>query len=231
MILVLAPSPLDHSTVASARVLLGGSFDPIHHGHLRAALEAAEALMVARVDLLPAGQPALRSPLAASNHARLAMLQLAVADEARLGVDARELQRPGQTFTIDTLQSLRQEAGPKAPLIFLLGADAFSRLEQWQRWQLLTRTAHLLVLSRPGQTLSPPSHPLFLAQRLSEPLDLLRRPFGHWSALEITPLAISATDLRQRCRQGQSLRYLVPDAVWDYIQAQQLYRATSLSQD
>ena len=70
-----------------------------------------------------------------------------------------------------------------------------------------------------------------LAQRLSEPLDLLRRPFGHWSALEITPLAISATDLRQRCRQGQSLRYLVPDAVWDYIQAQQLYRATSLSQD
>jgi nicotinate-nucleotide adenylyltransferase len=207
----------------SARVYLGGSFDPVHHGHLRAALEAAELLGCARVDLLPASLPALRSALAASHEHRRAMLRLAIAGEPRLGLDDRELGRPGTTYTVDTLQELRGEFGARTPLLFLMGADAFARLTSWRRWQELLGLAHLVVLNRPGEALRPPDCIDFRAARSEHPQELLQTPSGQWSCLEVTPLAISATDLRRRRQEGRSLRYLLPDAVLDYLKRHGLY--------
>lgn len=210
---------------ATPRVLLGGSFDPVHHGHLRAALEAAELLDCARVDLLPASRPALRNQLAATREHRRAMLELAIRDEPRLGLDGRELNRPGTTYTVDTLTELRSELGPDTPLLFLLGADAFARLASWRRWRELLGLAHLIVLNRPGEPLRPPADPGFASAFVAQAQQLLRLPAGHWSCLEVTPLAISATDLRNRCRQGRSLRYLLPESVLSYLQQHRLYRA------
>lgn len=205
-------------------MLFGGSFDPVHHGHLRAALETAETLNLPRVDLLPAARPALRDALAASAEHRAAMLHLAIAAEAQLGLDDRELRRSGDSYTHETLSEVRAEIGGQRPLLFLLGADAFSRLSQWRHWRDLLGLAHLLVLNRPGQALSPPEDVAFQAARVSEPRQLLDSPSGAWSCLSMTPLAISATDLRRRRRAGLSLRYLVPDAVVDYIERHDLYR-------
>jgi nicotinate-nucleotide adenylyltransferase len=209
---------------SAARVLLGGSFDPVHHGHLRAALEAAELLDCERVDLLPASMPALRSKLAASRSHRRAMLELAIHDEPRLGLDDRELTRPGTTYTVDTLTELRRELGPRTPLLFLLGADAFARLPGWQRWRELLDLAHLIVLNRPGEPLRPPADERFGAAHVAQARRLLELPAGHWSCLEVTPLAISATDLRQRCSEGRSLRYLLPERVLCYLRQHRLYQ-------
>lgn len=205
-------------------MLFGGSFDPVHHGHLRAALETAEALNLPQVDLLPAARPALRDALAASAEHRAAMLRLAIAAESQLGLDDRELRRSGDSYTHETLSEVRAEIGGQRPLLFLLGADAFSRLTQWRHWQDLLRLAHLLILNRPGQALSPPEDAAFLAARVKDPKQLLDAPSGTWSCLSMTPLAISATDLRRRRREGLSLRYLVPDAVVAYIEEHELYR-------
>ncbi len=177
----------------------------------------------ARVDLLPASLPALRSALAATHEHRRAMLQLAIAGEPRLGLDDRELGRPGTTYTVDTLTELRAELGPQTPLLFLLGADAFARLSSWRRWQDLLGLAHLVVLNRPGEALRPPDHADFKTAWVAHRHELLLSASGHWCCLEVTPLAISATDLRRRRQEGRSLRYLLPDAVLRYIKQHGLY--------
>ncbi len=177
----------------------------------------------ARVDLLPASLPALRTELAASHEHRRAMLQLAIAGEPRLGLDDRELGRPGTTYTVDTLTELRAELGPHTPLLFLLGADAFARLSSWRRWQELLGLAHLVVLNRPGEALRPPDTADFAVARVPHRHELLRIPSGRWCCLEVTPLAISATDLRRRRQEGRSLRYLLPDTVLAYLKQHGLY--------
>ncbi len=205
-------------------LLLGGSFDPIHHGHLRAALDAAAALGADSTTLLPAATPALRDPLAASAEQRLAMLKLAIGDDPALRIDDCELSRGGQTYTVDTLRSLRTK-WPERSIIFLLGADAFSRLQRWQQWQSLLELAHLGVLTRPGQALQPPPLASFLAARSDTPRQLRQSSNGHWLPIEVTPLAISATQIRRLLARGLSPRFLLPDVVLDYIARAGLYGA------
>ena len=203
-------------------VLLGGSFDPIHHGHLRAALDAARVLGSATVTLLPAGTPALRDPLRASSAQRLAMLQRAIAGEPTLAIDHRELSREGPTYTVETLRELRQQ-WPHRSIIFLLGADAFSRLPRWHEWTSLLDLAHLAVLSRPSEPLHAPADAAFAACFEAEAAALTHAACGRWTAIDVTPLTISASAIRALIGAGQSPRYLLPDPVIDYIAQERLY--------
>ncbi|GAB4289281.1 MAG: nicotinate-nucleotide adenylyltransferase [Thiohalomonadaceae bacterium] len=205
--------------------ILGGTFDPVHFGHLRAALEAQEVLGLAEVRLLPCGQPPHREPPRASATDRLAMLELAAAGQPGLRVDRRELERSGPSYMVDTLASLRAELGA-APLCLLLGSDAFLGLPQWHRWRELLQLAHLVVLHRPGWTLESVPVPLaevLAAHRLATAAALTARPAGGILLQPVTPLDISATAIRAQIAAGRSPRYLLPDAVWDYIRRRDLY--------
>ena len=194
--------------------VFGGTFAPIHHGHLRLAIEAREALGLDHVRLVPAAAPPLRPapPIAAAR--RLRWVKLAIGRERGLAADGRELARRGPSYTIDTRVSLRAQF-PRAALCLLLGQDAARQLPRWHRWRELLDYAHLVFLARPGET---PALPAALARRLRgrrarTPAELRRRPAGRWLRLPLTPLAISGSDLRRRIRLGLSVRGLVPDTV------------------
>lgn len=207
--------------------LFGGTFDPIHLGHLRLAETAREALGLARVRLIPAGQPPHRATPGASGNHRLAMARLATADNPAFEVDAAEVTAAQASFTILTLERLRAELGPARPLVLLLGVDAFLGLPTWRRWTELLDFAHLAVANRPGYTLDtaqmPPALADLVARREAAPAALGNAPAGAIAPFEMTPLAISATDIRARAAAGLSLRYLLPPPVVDYISRHQLY--------
>lgn len=212
--------------------LFGGTFDPLHVAHLRLAIEAREALDLAGVCFIPAGRPALREePHSAAAH-RLAMVERALADAPGFSVDAAEVlnaaSKPGLSYTVETLERQRRLQGPQRPLVLLLGADAFARLEAWHRWRELFDFAHVAVATRPGHELTVGADGAALDRefdsRRGEPADLARAPAGRIVPFAITALEISATAIRQRLAQGLSARYLVPGAVLDYIDSHQLYR-------
>lgn len=207
--------------------LFGGTFDPIHLGHLRLAETAREALGLERVRLIPAGQPPHRATPGASGADRLAMARLATADNPAFEVDAAEVTAAQASFTILTLERLRAELGPERPLVLLLGVDAFLGLPTWRRWTELLDFAHLAVANRPGYSLDAAQMPAALAdlvaRRKASPAALGAAPAGAIVPFEMTPLAISATDIRARAAAGLSLRYLLPPPVVDYISRHQLY--------
>ena len=204
--------------------LLGGTFNPVHIGHLRAALEVAEFMGLDELRLIPSARPPHREVPQASAEQRLAMVELAVAGEGRLRVDDRELKRDKPSFTYDTLASLRGELETNDQLFLLLGWDAFCGLPSWHRWQELLEFCHILVLQRPDADSEPPEalRDLLAARSENDPLSLAG-PGGQISFIWQTPLAVSATQVRQLLAQGRSVRYLVPDAVLAYIHAQGLY--------
>lgn len=227
---------------ASAGILgiLGGTFDPLHIAHLRLAIEAREALGLAEVSFVPAGTPALRDAPRCSAAHRLAMVERALADAPGFSVDAAEVinaaAESGPSYTIATLARQRKAQGPTRPLVLLLGADAFARLEAWHRWRELFALAHIAVATRPGHELKVAPGGIhadgaggaaldreFLARR-GVAADLASAPAGRIVPFAISALEISATAIRQRLERGQSARYLVPDAVLDYIDSHQLYR-------
>ena len=207
--------------------LFGGTFDPIHLGHLRLAETAREALGLARVRLIPAGQPPHRATPGASGNHRLAMARLATADNPAFEVDAAEVTAAQASFTILTLERLRAELGSARPLVLLLGVDAFLGLPTWRRWTELLDFAHLAVANRPGYTLDAaqmaPALADLVARCKASPAALGAAPAGAIVPFEMTPLAISATDIRARAAAGLSLRYLLPPPVVDYISRHQLY--------
>lgn len=207
--------------------LFGGTFDPIHLGHLRLAETAREALGLERVRLIPAGQPPHRATPGASGNHRLAMARLATADNPAFEVDAAEVTAAQASFTILTLERLRAELGPARPLVLLLGVDAFLGLPTWRRWTELLDFAHLAVANRPGYSLDAAQMPTALADLVARckasPAALGAAPAGAIVPFEMTPLAISATDIRARAAAGLSLRYLLPPPVVDYISRHQLY--------
>lgn len=206
--------------------VFGGTFDPIHYGHLRVALEVLEALELAELRLLPARQPPHRDTPGASPEQRLALLRLAVADQPGFVIDERELRRSGPSYMVDTLTSLRAEL-PDSPLCLLVGRDAFGELPGWSRWKRLFELAHLVVLTRPGNWPELPAelNAEISDRRFSNPAGLTgRRAGGVWFQA-VTPLAISATRIRELLANGHSPRYLLPDAVHEYIGAHRLYRA------
>ena len=208
--------------------ILGGTFDPVHIGHLRSALEVAELMQLDELRLLPNARPPHRDTPQVTPQSRLAMVRSAVANAPQLSVDARELTRDKPSYTIDTLESLRAELAPEDQLFLVLGWDAFCGLPGWHRWEELLQHCHILVLQRPDADVEPPFElrNLLAARSQSDPT-AMSGPAGHISFVWQTPLAVSATQIRQLLASGKSVRFLVPDAVLAYIEAYDLYRASN----
>jgi nicotinate-nucleotide adenylyltransferase len=208
--------------------LLGGTFDPVHLGHLHAARVARAGLNLAAVHLILAARPAHRASPAASAEDRWAMLKLAVAGERGLVADDRELRRPGRSYAVDTLEDVRAQFGPAEPLVWLLGWDAFRELEGWYRWERLPELAHLAIFRRPGAAgdLSPAMAALCASRQTSDAGALQRAPAGALHFLETEMLDISATGIRARVQRGVDAADLLAPAVWTYITDRQLYRGT-----
>ena len=215
--------------MASALGLFGGSFDPVHFGHLRLAAELREAFALERVAFLPAGRPWQRGQGArASGEHRAAMLRLATTGDEGFVVDERELGREGDTYTLDTLEEVRREVGPDRPIVFLCGSDAFAGIETWHRWESLFDLAHFAVAVRADdarwQAKGPGAIPASLWPRVSvNRRDLISVPAGRIMTFSMTPLAISSTAIRDRVAGGSTIRYLTPDPVVGYIHQHSLY--------
>ena len=211
--------------------LLGGTFDPIHFGHLRLAEEMAAALNLREVRFIPAGQPPHRAMPQTSALHRMEMVRRAITGNPLFVLDEREVRRAQQadarpSYTVDTLSELRAELGPEQPLCLLLGADAFLHLPSWHEWRRLFELAHIVVAERPGT-----SWQLGLNEDLQRELDTRQanaattNAAGSVQILQMTPLAISARRIREALATQKSVRYLLPDAVLDYLQQQQLYKS------
>ena len=233
-----APAPTAAEDPASASAclplgLLGGTFDPIHLGHLRLAEEAREALGLGSLRLIPAGRPPHRGEPGSTAEDRLAMAHLAIAGNPALQVDDGEVRAQQKSYTVLTLERLRSEVGPQRPLVLVLGADAFEGLPTWHRWTELFGLAHIAVANRPGYaphgrrwpaTLSPELDAACRNRHTADPADLRSAPAGRVMPFDMTPLAISASLIRDLIGNGHSARYLLPDSVLDYIAAHHLYR-------
>ena len=198
--------------------LFGGTFDPIHHGHLRTAFELLQALKLSEVRFLPTGNPPHRDQTQADAEQRLAMVRAAVADQPGFTVDDREVRRTGLSYSVDTLTELRAEF-PHRPICLLLGMDAFLGLPNWHRWQEILELAHVVVAHRPGWK-APTQGPLgeaMVDRGTGGIRDLHGSKAGKIYVHAVTQLEISSTELRQLIATGGDPRYLVPDSVRDVL--------------
>jgi nicotinate-nucleotide adenylyltransferase len=210
------PSPL--------HIFMGGTFDPVHVGHLRIALDVCDAFDAATVSLMPCYQPVHREAPVASAADRLAMLTLAIAGCPQLAVDDLELVRAGPSYTVDTLAELRARLGADAPIAIVIGADAFAGFTTWKAWQQIPGLAHIIVVSRPGYQIAA-SPPDMSARPVDDPALLQGSAAGGLLRLSLTMLDVSSTEIRQRLMQGKSVKCLLPDPVIHYIESRGLYRA------
>lgn len=208
------------------KVIYGGTFDPVHHGHLRLAVELRERLEVPEIALVPCHIPPHRESPGASSQRRLELLMLAVADEPGLVIDDRELNREGASYTADTLRQIREEIGPEEPLVMVVGTDSFAGFDGWREWERIPELAHVVVVLRPGSDITAGSAPAkLMADRAAGSVsDLHSGPCGRVLALEPPLMDISATGIRERIADGRSPRYLMPDSVWRRICDSGLYR-------
>jgi nicotinate-nucleotide adenylyltransferase len=196
--------------------LFGGTFDPIHYGHLRTAFELLQALRLSEVRFLPTGNPPHRDQTSADAAQRLEMVRAAVSDQPGFTVDDRETRRNGPSYSVDTLTELREEF-PDRPICLLLGMDAFLGLPHWHRWNEIFELAHVVVAHRPGWK-APTQGPLgeVMVDRGTGAIrELHQSRAGRVLVYEVTQLEISSTELRQLIAGGGDPRYLVPDAVRD----------------
>jgi len=205
--------------------LLGGTFDPVHHGHVRPAIELLEALGLSAVHLIPGHVPPHRPQPRLGADARARLLDMAVAGVPGLVVDRRELDRPGPSYTLDTLAQRRRELGPRRPICFIMGRDAFRGLMQWHRWEQLVEYAHLVVTTRGGDL---DALPAALAEwlaprRLSAASALRETASGGVFFQPVARLGISATGIRRCFALGQSVRGLMPEAVWHELASSGCY--------
>lgn len=210
--------------------IFGGTFDPIHYGHLRIAEEIVETISLREMRFVPAGMPRLRSAPAASPQHRAAMVYAAIQNNPRFVLDEREACRPGMSYSVESLRELRQEMRGEVTLCFVLGADAFMRLAEWHSWRELFQLCHIIIAARPGHVLAT-SHDV-LPQELREECaqrwvfsagSLAGASNGLIYVAPTTLLDISATAIRTRIGAKSSVRYLLPDAVVDYIETNHLY--------
>ena len=203
--------------------VLGGTFDPVHFGHLRPAWELQERLSLERLLMIPCARPAHRHPPVASVEQRLSMLRLALAEQHSLQLDEREIRRPGPSYMVDTLAELRAEYGPDHAISLIVGMDAFAGIKRWHDWQALLGLAHLVVTHRPGtDRVDPPS--IWENTQVDSPQQLLESPAGHILFVSVTQLDISASQIRRLLQNEHSPRFLLPDSVLSYIEQQRLYR-------
>ncbi len=204
--------------------IFGGTFDPVHFGHLRAASEVSELLDIDDFRLLPAGTPPHRDTTFAAGKHRLEMLRLAVGEHPDLVVDAREINRQGMSYMVDTLQEFRAQSVAR-PLLLIVGQDAANGLDSWHRWENILDLAHLVIMTRPQA-----EHDY--SAQLGNSLDtrvvdnneqLFTQKSGLVRYLNVTQLAISSTDIRNRFSIGLSPRFLSPDPVLEYARTNDLY--------
>ena len=204
--------------------IFGGAFDPVHFGHLRTGFELLSTLHLERLHWVPTGEPRHRDSAIADAALRVQMLQAAVAGESRFVVDARELQRQGPSYSLDTLLEFRAE-WPRSPLCLILGMDAFLGLPLWHRWQELTSLAHLVVAHRPGW--QPPEHgplsSLLMQHRARDVAELHGSTHGLVYVHAVTALDIASSELRRIVLAGEDPRYLVPEPVRQIILESQCY--------
>jgi nicotinate-nucleotide adenylyltransferase len=205
--------------LSTALGILGGTFDPVHHGHLRLAIEVLERLGLDEVRLLPTATTNLRDTPTASPAQRLAMLESALVPG--LVADDREIRRGGRSYTIDTLIEMRQEL-PQASFYFVLGADAWNALPRWHRWQELLDYANLVIATRPGVTRA--DIPELAAARCETLAEFRAARAGRVLVLPIPRLPISSTDIRARLHAGHRVDYFTPAAVVALIDREGLYR-------
>lgn len=199
--------------------ILGGTFDPIHNGHLRTALDVMEGLKLDELRLIPLRDPPHREQPSSTPEQRLEMMQAAVAGVPDLRVDRRELEHSGKSYSLLTLQSLRQELGD-IPICLILGQDAFQGFREWHKPDEILKLAHLVVMQRPGESRQNP-----YPERMTEnPDDLRSNPGGRIYLQPVTQLQISSTKIREMLQAGRSPRYLLPEAVLAIIDRDRLYQ-------
>jgi nicotinate-nucleotide adenylyltransferase len=209
--------------------ILGGTFNPIHFGHLRMAEELADALNLNTVRFIPAANPPHKDAPAISAEQRAAMVKLAITNNDSFIFDDRELHRTGASYTLDTLFSLREELGEKTSITLFMGSDVFTKFDTWHRWQEIISLCHIALVQRPQlrgheHTLSKTLE-TFLHNHYSENSDdMHQQAAGFVTMRQITALDISSTAIRNALQHGDSVRYLMPDNVMEYIQQYQLYR-------
>jgi nicotinate-nucleotide adenylyltransferase len=206
--------------------ILGGTFDPIHFGHLRLAQEVADALSLTQIRFIPGGTPPHRVMPQTPAGNRVAMVKLAIDGNPLFALDERETRRSGKSYTFDTLNELRAELGANCPLVLLMGADAFLGLESWHHWQEIFGLTHIAVAHRPGSGLGEMPAALareFAQRRTHDTQAVHRAAAGTIVEVPITALDISATAVRAMVRAQRSANYLLPPAVIQYFNNNQLF--------
>lgn len=211
--------------VGSPIGILGGTFDPVHHGHLRLAVQLIDQLGLQEVLMVPNARPPHRERPGASVGQRAKWLRIAASAQPGLKLDDRELIRPGPSYTVDTLTELRAE-NPQRPLCLAMGDDVFATLESWHRWEAVCDLAHLVVVPRPGLTseLPPRIRQLLAARETRDPADLRRQLAGRIYRAHFPLLEISGSEIRELIAAGHSPRYLLPESVLREIEELGVYR-------
>lgn len=205
--------------------IFGGTFDPIHIGHLRIALEIKQQLQLDEMRLLPCYLPPHRPAPGATADERVAMLKIALQDCVELVIDDRELQRDRPSYTYDTLCELRAEVGDQVSLCLCMGMDSFATLDSWHNWNQLLQLAHIVVVARPGWFLPESGAVADLLHMQRNNINVIdQRAAGAVVLVEQRLIPISATDIRAQVHAGNSPQFLVPDQVWNYIRSHQLYQ-------
>lgn len=205
--------------------ILGGSFDPVHFGHLRLAKECIDQTGLDKVLFIPVNNPAHRTPLVANPVQRIEMLSLAINNSKQFEVSDNEIKRGNVSYTIDTLRTLRK-CYEDFPLCLIMGMDAFHAFHSWKEWDQIPEYAHIIITNRPGihPNISSPILENILNSRLTKDKDdLARQPCGKIMIIEIPNLEISSSKIRELLILGRHIDYLLPDSVIDYITTNKIY--------
>ena len=210
--------------------IYGGTFDPVHYGHLRVAEELVDTIGFDRFYFVPAGEPRLRDGPVASKQHRARMIALSIQNNARFSLDDRETKRSGMSVTVETLREYHTEYGGNTAFCFIMGVDTFLKINYWYLWQELFQLCHLVIVDRPGSMgiIDRRDFPQDIKQACvsrwtDDPSDLTRQLNGKVYIAQTTLLDISATRIRSLIAADKSVRYLLPDVVLDYIKTQHLY--------